>query len=96
MSAHQEMLKEVSEETGFKQYEVDTVMRGIAEVVRKKMMCGEHVRLFGIGKFYIVQRKARIGRNNMTGEVGKPVEIPARKAIKFKPLTILTAAARGE
>jgi DNA-binding protein HU-beta len=35
----------------------------------------------GIGKLVIVDRKARIGRNPKTGE---EIQIPAKKALKFR------------
>ncbi len=35
----------------------------------------------GIGKLLLVDRKARIGRNPATGA---PIQIPARKAVKFR------------
>jgi DNA-binding protein HU-beta len=35
----------------------------------------------GIGKLVLVQRKARLGRNPRTGET---INIPAKKAVKFR------------
>lgn len=35
----------------------------------------------GIGKLVLVQRKARMGRNPQTGE---PIQIKARKVVKFR------------
>jgi len=35
----------------------------------------------GVGKLVLVDRKARTGRNPRTGE---PVEIPAKKVVKFR------------
>ena len=35
----------------------------------------------GLGKLVLVQRKARMGRNPMTGEA---IKIPAKKALKFR------------
>ncbi len=35
----------------------------------------------GIGKLVLVNRKARLGRNPATG---KPIQIPARKVLKFR------------
>jgi DNA-binding protein HU-beta len=35
----------------------------------------------GIGKLVLVNRKARMGRNPATG---KPIQIPARKVVKFR------------
>ena len=35
----------------------------------------------GLGKLVLVNRKARLGRNPATG---KPIQIPARKVLKFR------------
>ncbi len=35
----------------------------------------------GLGKLVLVQRKARMGRNPMTGA---PIKIPAKKVVKFR------------
>lgn len=35
----------------------------------------------GLGKLVLVDRKARVGRNPATGE---PIQIPAKKAVKFR------------
>ena len=37
--------------------------------------------LAGLGKLVVVKRKARIGRNPKTGE---PIQMPAKKALKFR------------
>ena len=35
----------------------------------------------GLGKLVVVQRKARMGRNPATGE---PIQIPAKRTLKFR------------
>lgn len=35
----------------------------------------------GLGKLVLVNRKARVGRNPKTGE---PIQIPAKKVVKFR------------
>ena len=43
---------------------------------------GEEVAIHGFGKFKVVERGARKGRNPQTGEA---VKIAARKVLKFEP-----------
>jgi DNA-binding protein HU-beta len=43
---------------------------------------GEKVAIFGFGKFKVVERGARKGRNPRTGEA---VKIAAKKVLKFEP-----------
>lgn len=42
---------------------------------------GEEVAIFGFGKFKVVERKARTGRNPQTGAT---VKIAAKKVLKFE------------
>lgn len=43
---------------------------------------GGRVSLVGFGSFTVIKRSARTGRNPQTG---KPINIPAKKVVKFKP-----------
>jgi DNA-binding protein HU-beta len=56
---------------------VDNVFQTITDTVQK----GEEVSLFGFGKFKLVERKARKGRNPQTGEA---IKIAASKNLKFE------------
>ena len=55
---------------------VDCVISSITKTLKK----GQEVSLTGFGTFKVVKRKARNGRNPMTGE---PIKIKATKAPKF-------------
>ena len=48
---------------------------GLTEVVERTLRNGGEVPLKGLGKFKVHHRKARVGRNPLTGE---PVDIPAK------------------
>ena len=50
------------------------------------LAAGDQVRLNGFGTFRVKGRKARTGVNPKTGAA---IEIPASKAVKFKPATAL-------
>ena len=60
---------------------------GIASVT-KALMAGDKVSLVGVVTFSMVERGARMGINPSTK---KPIEIAAKKVVKFKPGTELTA-----
>ncbi len=57
---------------------LDAFMKAVEEAVSK----GDKVVLVGFGSFQVVKRAAREGRNPKTG---KPIKIPAKKVVKFKP-----------
>src|SRR3712207_3926160 len=57
---------------------VDRVFEKMTEAAHE----GEEVAIHGFGKFKVVERGARKGRNPQTGEA---VKIAARKVLKFEP-----------
>jgi DNA-binding protein HU-beta len=63
---------------------VDNVFETIADAINK----GEEVAIFGFGKFKLVERKARKGRNPQTGEA---IKIAASKNVKFEQAKAMKA-----
>ena len=61
---------------------IDATFDAITETLKK----GDKITLIGFGTFGVSERKARTGRNPQTGAT---VNIPARKAVKFKAGTQL-------
>ena len=58
-----------------------TVLDSAINAVTKSLRKGDRVALAGFGIFSVVRRKARSGRNPQTG---RPINIPAKKVVKFK------------
>ena len=56
-------------------------LKELADFIRTELSTGNEVNLPGVGKFSVVDRAARVGRNPATGE---ELQIPAKKAVKFK------------
>lgn len=61
------------------------VIEAMARMVIKYVADGYDVVLPGLGKFYPKDRPARTGRNPQTGEA---VQIPAKRVLAFKPLSV--------
>tara|TARA_B100000029_G_scaffold367107_1_gene360542 strand:- start:181 stop:492 length:312 start_codon:yes stop_codon:yes gene_type:complete len=61
---------------------LDIIFSEIIEALRR----GDNIEIRGFGIYKIVQRKSRIGRNPKSSEI---LEIPAKKAIKWKMSKIL-------
>ncbi|MCD6490422.1 MAG: HU family DNA-binding protein [Thermodesulfobacterium sp.] len=66
---------------------LDAFMKAVEEAISK----GDKVILVGFGSFQVTKRAAREGRNPRTG---KPIKIPAKKVVKFKPGKKLEEAAK--
>lgn len=56
---------------------LDAFIKTTGEALKK----GDRVALVGFGSFSVVTRNARTGRNPQTG---KPINIKAKKVVKFK------------
>ncbi len=74
-----EMIDALSAATGYTKVAVEETYAAILALVAKETKKGAFT-LPGLGKFSVVQRKARMGRNPATGEAMK---IAAKKAVKF-------------
>ena len=75
-----EIVKSVSEKTGFTQKDVLTVVDNVFETIAN-VVANEDVAITGFGTFDIKISKARQARNPKTGET---IHIPEKKAPKFK------------
>ena len=75
-----EIVKNVSEKTGFTQKDVLTVVDNVFETIAKTVV-NEDVAITGFGKFATTERAARTMRNPLSGE---QVQVPAKKALRFR------------
>lgn len=76
----QELVEEVSTETGLTKAASGRVVSGITDAITDALARGERVTLVGFGTFRVASRKARAGRNPQTGG---PIQIPAKNVPKF-------------
>lgn len=77
-----DLIEQVSAKTEVPKREVERILEATIVAVQAALSRGEKVSLTGLGVFTVADRKARIARNPKTGA---QVEVPARKAAKFKP-----------
>ncbi len=68
--------------------EAQQILSAVLDVVVDTVARGEEFKLHGFGKFKILDKKARIGRNPRTGEEAM---ISARRTISFQPSPNLIA-----
>ena len=71
----------IKEEFQCSNKDADTIYKNFVSFISDKLVSGESVELQGIGTLKIVERAGRTGRNPKTKEA---INIPAKKAIKFK------------
>lgn len=74
-----QVLSGLAERTGLPKAQVSSVLDELAKMAYADAKNG--FVLPGFGKLVLVDRKARSGRNPITGET---IEIPAKKVVKFR------------
>lgn len=57
------------------------ILNVILETIQEVLKSGENISFNGWGKFEVIERAKRIGRNPKTGE---EIEIAAKNSVKFK------------
>lgn len=83
-----ELISAMATESGLSKADSKKALDAFITSVGKAMKAGEKVSLVGFGTFSVAERGARVGINPSTKN---PIEIAAKKVVKFKPGAELTA-----
>ena len=76
-----EFISSVSEKSGLSKTDAKKAVDAFVETVSQELKAGGKVALLGFGSFSVAERAARKGVNPKTKQ---PIEIAARKSVKFK------------
>ena len=87
-----EMVEGIMRHAGISKANVSRFYEGLAELVRKELIRNKEFVLPGLGALRVRKRKARLGRNPRTGE---PVNIPAKKVVRFTMYSSLSELLNG-
>lgn len=82
-----EFINAVAEKSGLSKVDAKKAVEAFVETVSSELKEGGKVALLGFGSFSVAEKAARKGVNPKTKQ---PIEIPARKSVKFKAGTELT------
>ena len=72
-----------------KRSEAKELAEDLALLIKETLRRGYKIPVFGLGKLYVRQTKARTGRNPQTGQ---EMQIPARKRVRFTAAKALKEA----
>jgi len=75
-----ELIDALAGEASMDKKDAKQFLDGLTAVIEREIKAGGEVPRKGLGKFKVQNRKARVGRNPLTGE---PVNIPAKTVVKF-------------
>lgn len=82
-----EFINAVAEKSGLSKVDAKKAVEAFVETVSSELKEGGKVALLGFGSFSVAEKSARKGVNPKTKQ---PIEIPARKSVKFKACAELT------
>ncbi len=84
-----DLIDKMATEANISKAAAEKALGALTDGVKTALQKGEPVTLIGFGTYSVTERKARTGRNPQTGE---ELQIPAKKAIKFKAGKVLREA----
>ena len=82
-----EFINAVAEKSALSKVDAKKAVEAFVETVSSELKEGGKVALLGFGSFSVAEKSARKGVNPKTKQ---PIEIPARKSVKFKAGAELT------
>jgi len=88
-----ELIDAVAKDSGLTRNDAAKAVDSTLNTVTKAMKKGDDVAITGFGKFSVIKRGARTGRNPATGAT---LKIKASKAPKFSAGATLKAAVNGK
>ncbi len=82
----------LSEKHGLSKSKAKDIVDDLFAGIETTLLSQGSITFVGFGTFYVKEDKARTGRNPATGN---PVEIPAKKSVKFRAGAPLKARVNG-
>jgi len=76
-----DMVKTIQDQLGLPKDRSIDLFESVLEIIKQTLVNGEEVKISGFGKFYLIEKKARNGRNPHTGE---HITIEPRRIASFK------------
>lgn len=81
-----DLVEHIIQKIGFPKKKSAEVVDSLLELLKETLERGEKVKISGFGNFQVMKKKERKGRNPRTGE---EIQIPARKALIYRPSPVL-------
>ena len=76
-----QIVESIQNQTGFPRNKSSELVEIILEIIKRTLASGEDVLASGFGKFSVMEKRARKGRNPATG---KDIMLEPRKVVTFK------------
>jgi integration host factor subunit alpha len=89
----QDLIKDVSESLRVPQNISADLIETLFELMKVTLVSGEDLMISGFGKFYVLEKRPRRGRNPYTGD---DLTLDARRVVSFKPSGVLRRKLDGD
>lgn len=86
------LVQNVGHKTNMTQKEVSPIVKAVFECIQESLEKGETTTILGFGKFEVVTKPERMGRNPKTGDT---IKIPAHERPVFKMSTQLVDSVKA-
>ncbi len=81
-----DLVNKIAKEMNISKQEAEAGVNLFFNTLKEALLNGEEIELRGFGSFRFRMRGARAGRNPRTG---KPVQVPPKKVLYFKPSKLI-------
>lgn len=81
-----DIVESVYEKFGIPKKDCIRIVESVFDIIKSEFAEGNGVKISGFGKWTVLKKKKRRGRNPQTGEV---LMIEARKVLMFRPSNVL-------
>ena len=88
-----QIVESIQNQTGFPRNKSSELVEIILEIIKRTLASGEDVLASGFGKFSVMEKRARKGRNPATGE---DIMLEPRKVVTFKCSGKLRGSINGQ
>lgn len=89
----QDLIKDVSQNTLLSQNDSADLAESLLELMKSILASGEDLVISRFGKFYVLEKRPRRGRNPYTGD---DLTLDARRALSFRPSGVLRRKLNGD
>jgi integration host factor subunit alpha len=87
-----QIVESIQNQTGFPKNKSSEIVETLLEIIKRTLASGDNVLVSGFGKFSVMEKKERKGRNPATGE---DMMLEPRKVVTFKCSGKLRAKING-
>jgi len=88
-----ELVEMLYDRTDLRKRECKRLVDAVFEIIRDELAGSGEVRISGFGKWYVIDKEARKGRNPQTGAA---LTLKARKTVKFRSSDLLRTMIRRQ